>query len=786
MGKLLLIFLLSTLVYSASIPAPIFNEEFKSSVLDAVKENSPSGFSGTILNNIIYRNSNIDDPNFSGICTYAKMETTNSGFVYNINKNLLNSQALTIMLWINRENTQGNWATLLEMTGRNDNKVLSVTTESSSLSGVKNSGLSFYLEDSKKSSIRRFIDKGSIIEINKWMHISVAYSEHTGLLSLYTNGLLYKSILLSKGDMNNFVKKLYIGRSANGNSGLYGLVDEVKIFPSALSPEQIQSTYTFERNMRDYKGNNRKCKSKVCSLKLIEQSDPISDMLGKQVFTKNTFVYNCVSELKERGSCITGESNLTYAIPEANFTNAYINTFAGGDLKEIAKIASAESFASKIMTGWKGYCVYGLEEDFSWASDPYFWSSMAMSFATAGLGDASKGASESLKVAQETAKDEVSFSMNAATAVSDTTKAAIKTALKKQLMIKMGEYALCAAQAGLDIAKIESDPDNIPCDPVDQLCTQKDMSYDDQTYTLKDVAYEEMLQTSPDYAKYVSIIERKDGQVKFLIVYPSDTENLDDAALKKSMDDAKENMKKIKYAVVAALAVGCGISVASGSGASTTKSGSDSSNDKGVSGADIGKGVSSIVANLLCGPLCGAAVQLVGALATSFKSIDTCNNKGDATEKGDRHSSTYDATKLGLCKEIRTGCLINARIGSGCQLHSKYYCCYDSVLTKVLAEQVKGQLGISWSHCTGISLNEFMHISYASCKDKSGIDALSLPYDASKEQRYNAFQHKDSCIDYTEYVSYMIRKTNGRFNKDDVEDLINTPSPGDSAGSCSQ
>jgi len=760
---------LTTTAYSIEIPNPVFNEEFKYTTSNIVKEKSLNEFSGEILNSILFENGELENPEFTGMCAYPKMVTTNSGFSYDINKTLMNSDSISVSFWVNRINTEGHWATLLEMTDENNERVMSITTEST-YAQVENSGFSFYVRNKNNGTHRRFIDNSIAINLNKWTHLSLTYSESNGVLALYLNGLPYKEVDMEKGGMNYIVKKLYIGRSANGESGLHGSMDEVKIFSSTLTPEQIKSIYINEKNMMNYSGVKRECQTKECSLKLIEQSSPISDMFGKNVFTQKTFIYDCVYVVNTRGVCETEDSNITYEIPEANFTNAYIDTFAGGDLKEIATIASAQSYANKVMTGWKGYCIDGVDEDFSWASDPYFWSSIALSALSGSLADAASSANAAKDAAVSTALTESTSAT--ADATINAAQEAFTQASKDQLLAKMGQYATCAAQAGMDLAKMESEPDEIPCDPVDQICEAEDMSYDDQTYTLSQTAYDDMLQTSPEYAKYIKITSQADGQVQFLIVYPSDTADLDDEALKKSLEEAKEKMERVKYLAIASFAASClGDVYLSGTGGTNTTTGTD---DDGISGADLAKGATNMIASAICGPLCGAATQILGELATSFKSVDTCDDKDDAAERGDRHSSTYEATRLGLCTQIKTDCVIDAKIGGGCQLRSKYYCCYDSVLTKVLAEQMKAQLGISWSHCTGISLNEFMHIGFSSCKDLSGTDGTNLPYDASVAQRHSAFQYKDKCIDYTDYISYISRTTNGRFNEDDIMDMMDT------------
>ena len=497
-----------------------------------------------------------------------------------------------------------------------------------------------------------------------------------------------------------------------------------------------------------------------------EESDPIADIYGKEIFTKNKFTYTCTIATEKRGICTKfDDKSVNYKIPGLKEKGAYINTFAGGRLQDIAAIASAESFANSIMSGWKGYCIKGLQADFSWMSDPYFWASMALSFAggelaASGATTANQATTAAIKAGETQGKTVTGTMINQA----------IKDAAKKELLKKMASYALCAAQSGLDLSKMAQAADAIPCDPVDQICSEKSKSYDDQTYTFSETDYNDMLKKNPQYSNVLHVTSRKNGKVSCIIVPPPAKNGQNSTEAAEAAKSARKEMQQVQQMMIGMSAAVCAGKVAlTGSSTTTENTGS---NDNGFSTADAAKMIVSAAASMLCGPICGAAAQAIGALATSWTPVNSCTSESDAKSQGDRHEATYKARRMDLCDFTFKSCVQKSTVGSGCQLSGYHYCCYDSALAKILAEQVKAQYALGWQHCTGISLNELMHINFSSCKDTSGVDGTTLPYKASYADRKNAFQAKDKCIDYREYVTYIKKMTGGRFETS--EDVKNT------------
>lgn len=755
---------LFALTASSSITyTPVFDVKFHASSSNVIKEDSKNNLSGRVLNSIQYKSSNIKDPNFSGICTYPYIETGNSGFYFDINNSIFSNDKISIMFWIKLNDRSNNGDVFLDIVNSNNSSLLKLTTDS--LDG-KGDGLSFYAKE--KGALKQYIDNNAAFNKDKWVNVSIVFDGNEGFLYYYLNGLIYKKINIGKGDLLlSQAKKIFIGRDNLGEKGFIGALDEIKIFNNITTPKEILNFYKNEATYKNDDGTERICKVTSCVFKRKESSDPISDVFGKVVFTQNKFTYECTTIKKERGSCRTEDLSENYVLPELNTSKAYINTFAGGRLEEIASIASTESYANSIMSGWKGYCVKGLQSDFSWMSDPYFWGSVTLSFiggevAASGATTADQATTAAIKAGEAQGKTITGSMINQA----------VKEAAKKELYKKMASYAICTAQAGMDLAKMAQAGDKIPCDPVDQICSEKAQSYDDQTYSFSETEYNDMLKKDPEYSKYIRVTSRENGEVYFMIVPPSGATDQSAEEAKKTAEKAKKMMQNIQKIVIGVSAAVClGKTALSGSTATSTNSGS---NDKGFSAADGAKMVAGTAATMLCGPACGAAAQVVGALATSWTPVNSCDSESDATSQGDRHETTFKAKKMNLCKFTFKACEQKDVTGTGCQLTGYHYCCYDSMLTKILAEQVKAQYALGWQHCTGISLNELMHINFSSCRDTTGVDGTVLPFDASYNDRRNAFQAKDKCIDYRKYVGYIERVTGGRFasSKDLEKSLI--------------
>ena len=79
------------------------------------------------------------------------------------------------------------------------------------------------------------------------------------------------------------------------------------------------------------------------------------------------------------------------------------------------------------------------------------------------------------------------------------------------------------------------------------------------------------------------------------------------------------------------------------------------------------------------------------------------------------YTRTQKAIKFDLCHLKDVICAEEAFLFGGCALDGYEYCCYDQIMTKILVEQLKAQLGRDWAHCTGITLRDLNYISFKQC-----------------------------------------------------------------------
>lgn len=109
-----------------------------------------------------------------------------------------------------------------------------------------------------------------------------------------------------------------------------------------------------------------------------------------------------------------------------------------------------------------------------------------------------------------------------------------------------------------------------------------------------------------------------------------------------AMEEAKKKMQQIQAVYIGVTATACIGGVATNHGVNISSGGTSD----GISGADAVGAVLSMAGNALCGPPCGADAKVVTKLATSFKKIDSCEDRGDAKEKGSRHAEKDLSKKL--------------------------------------------------------------------------------------------------------------------------------------------
>ncbi|MHC3995698.1 hypothetical protein ACXWTF_12810 [Thiomicrolovo sp. ZZH C-3] len=492
-----------------------------------------------------------------------------------------------------------------------------------------------------------------------------------------------------------------------------------------------------------------------CVLFSVQDQGLVGDLEGKRVFTTSEYAYQCTTTTVEEGDCIKYRESHTELNTSANPTGIpYISSDMGGSLGEMLGMISATEQINSIFSGWHGYCIDGLEVDFSGLTDPAFLAGIALSVAVATYGaDYVQGAGQE------------AWSSGGAYAH------AAKMAAEESAQLAVASLA-CAAQAGIDTYALLTRDDDIGCDPVDEFCGEEGGEGDsDQEFSLSVQDYNDIIAEDPDYADWIEIIRTEEDVLYVRIVMPPQETADSTKDAQEAAEKAREMARKIEAAVIVASMAACVGTAALTGSAATTATASDVSP---TSTQAIGTKLASITATAICGPLCGAGVSVLAEFATSFKQVNSCGSHSDAEEQGPRHVSTYEHKRHDMCHKIVRKCIDESPWGD-CVLNAEYHCCYDQLLTRVLMEQIKAQLGKNWAHCTDVNLNEFTHISFRRCTESdkaAGLDGTTLGYEAAFAERQQAYQYVSRCIDYDEYVAWLEEQTGSIIDLTELEDTL--------------
>lgn len=482
------------------------------------------------------------------------------------------------------------------------------------------------------------------------------------------------------------------------------------------------------------------------------------DVSGKRISTKETFYYDCSKTTTEQGACkdnvVTTEAFDTGKIKQVS---AYYETEDfSGSMGGLMSIAQAYDKINNLWGGWRGFCQTGKPNgNFDWLSDPYFLAGAALSAVGAGAAAKASSAATAANTAGQAANS---------TATSVETLAAQNAAQAAQVAYqtsKIVNYAICAANAGIETAKIVKNynSEEPGCNPVDEMCDEEDDgTKDSQIYTLPEEKYNDFITASPDAISYMKIISGQGtGVVKVKIsAAPADgTAGVSSA----KMEEIKMLIVKIQGAMMTLSLATCLSSVALSSSGGGTTGGSASSEAELLSTKNITTTTLGAI-----NPLLGLTSTVVFNTVEGLQDIDTCRNKSDADEKGSRHAATFEAQKNDLCHFVSEKTTGKAPIDN-----RKYYsyCCYDHTITKTLVEQVKAQLLHDWKNCTGITFKELANVSFEPCDAAAldaAVDGTKLSATATMTERQQAYQFTHRCIDIREYMAYM--KTT--FGGDDV------------------
>ena len=508
----------------------------------------------------------------------------------------------------------------------------------------------------------------------------------------------------------------------------------------------------------------------VISECVLESSQPINytgDTSGKRLYTQEEFTYLCRKKEVTQGECLEWENNNDYINVEdyASKKAFYQTEDFSGSMGEALAMTQAYGKVNGIFSGWKGYCQTGKADgNFDFLSDPYVLAGYAMQ-----VGAAYVGGMDGSDIAAESFADAV---------VEGNKEAMLQAAeeyAKEYAKEQIAGYAMCAARAGLDTAQALTEyfsSDDLGCDPVDEICDEEDNNGSDEVFTVSESHLNDLLNANPELEEYVKIIKGKgSGTVTVKIVAPPVNNEASEEAAQKAKEAAekvKQMMLKLKAAMITLQTSTCVTSTAMGKG--PTKGGSTSSGGSIFSAQNLG-----VMALGAINPLVGLAATVLMDTFQALQNINTCSNRSDAEEKGSRHEATMDAKALDQCHFIRS-----EETGSKPFTDKKhfYYCCYDDKVSRILAQQSKAQLGKNWNHCTDISLKELAFLQFKACDPKAldaSINGVSLPWDATQSERFQAYQYKNKCIDTRELVDHMIKMFAGDdllIDSSDIESLL--------------
>jgi len=498
--------------------------------------------------------------------------------------------------------------------------------------------------------------------------------------------------------------------------------------------------------------------SATCSETFSTEYDPIGDTRGHSVLTKKETYRDCNVTKRVEGECIKWEEDRKVAGLGPDEFNVYENNHYEDALGTLMAMLGAYDQMEHLWSGFKGYCIIGTLQDFAWASDPMFWSSMALSYfmsTDSGKEAFDAAVSEGIEVAAQ-AGIEISK-------------------LAARCMVTAAAGAL---SAGFDY--ITDEADAADCDPVDEICeTGEEATDESEIMTMDKVQFEDMVEQvaqdgeSTDLYDMIQVIDdgSTTGVVTFRLNHMNEMKGIAEMD-QEGMEEMQNKLKEFKlYLGLAMSAANFGMCMVSGGNlGNNVYGGSPGSDDRASLRNGIMAGI-DFASKFLgpYGPIIAVALKLIAQIAMSFSDVDTCNDEEDAEKQGSRHLKTYKSLSFDLCHAIGERCVDEWVIVGGCCLQGYDYCCYDQVLTKVLVEQIKAQLPRDWAHCAGISLSDLNYISFRQCSDSQIQDPDSIdgahqyivntdpdnPTPYPGYDLFNAFQYKFHCIDMTEFKEYL-------------------------------
>jgi hypothetical protein len=507
---------------------------------------------------------------------------------------------------------------------------------------------------------------------------------------------------------------------------------------------------------------------------------PIGDERGNSVFTKKEIRRDCNLTIKIKGPCKEWQNVDTNIQLKPSDYNSYRTKNYSESFGGVFSMISIYDQIGHFWSGWKGYCEKGWKTDFSWASDPMFWSSLAFSAIMEGSGDGGFADGSILDT------DNISKSVGSAW-----------EGLGKEVGMDLSSnFGSCLVSGGFSVgatlySHFTSNSDDEECDPVDEFCEEKQEDSEQQgPFTISKESYQAFLEDNPEGAKYLEVLSEKNNILSVYFKPMSMTEGFDKKS-ENQIKKAKEMMKELRLKIGLASAA---LSMATCAGAGSTSNSYISKSDGRLSLRNgIGSIVGAIPADVLgpYGPLIKATLTVALQVFNSFKKINSCKDSDDASEAGSRHKKTQESIPYNLCIKTGQECKEEEFFGSNCGLWGYNYCCYDQTLTKVLVAQIKAQLGRDWAHCTGISLKDLQeYVKFKQCSEtekRDGFDGtktytiidedgdISYKIEGKKVSeidRTQSFQYKHKCLDFTDIKEHIKKQVGEEVDFSDFDDIF--------------
>ncbi len=554
----------------------------------------------------------------------------------------------------------------------------------------------------------------------------------------------------------------------------------------------------------------------ACEVQNQTEYFPLGDSRGNNILSKKESIRDCQVTKIEQGECKEWRENNDNRSLTPGKYNTYESKNYSDSIGSLLAALGAYDQIEHLWSGWKGYCEIGTKSDFSWAEDPMFWASMAMSFLmqsssegglleNSAVGEGINGAANTAgnaigDVAQSAGTDLAKESADAAansyldTAAEYTSDGLVEAAKQgaEQFYTDMGRCMIASGfevmAAMYEFSQEDDDGSGFECDPVDEICASEAsatnvsdiMTMDEVQFNdlVAQFAEQEPAQNIYDYV-YVIPPSPENGIVSFRMKQMNEmagVTDMDQEAINELKQQVKEMTLYISMGVTAFSFAACSLGY---TGADVSQP--STSDDRADLRAGLGAAI-NFAAKFMgpYGPVIAAVLKIVLYVATSYKSIDSCNDEDDAKEIGKRHERTQKALKFDLCHLVNVECaeysVLAGSFGKNdCVLDGYEYCCYDQVMTKVLVEQLKAQLARDWAHCTGITLRDLNYISFKQCTDSQITDPSTIDgaHQIGLYDPFKAFQFKYKCVDMTEFLEYLKTTVGEDISMSDFEDFWN-------------